>query len=558
MKKHLFAVGIIFLFLSSVVPMTAGIDTDSEVDVDPLREYYGCYNLMEIPESIRPIIAEDEENQDIPEAENIPYQKNSPTSLGGLMDSAWPMYCHDTRHTGRSPYSTADTSGVEKWNYEIPSTPDGDIVIDENGIIYAGANGLYAFYPNGTLKWKYITHFKVHSAPAIDEDGTIYFGYIYGDEYLIALNPDGTLKWKYKTGGLFSSPAIGDDGTIYFGDGDNWYIKALYPNGTLKWSYKTDYVVYSSPAIGEDGTIYCGSHDTYLYALYPNNGTLKWKYKTGGWIRVSPCISDDGTIYCVSLDNHLHAVYSNNGTRKWRTNVGAGTSPTIGQEGTIYCGYSKLYAVNPTDGSKKWSFDVQGKIRGATPCNSFDGTIYFGNWDGSDIVAVNPDGTEKWRKSIGGDVDTAPAIGDDGTVYISSPKVNEGFLRAFGKSDPNAPSAPIINGPSTGRPYKEYDFTFTSTSSLENDVYYYIKWGDGSIKNWFGPYTSGEEVTVSHKWSKMDTYTIRARAKDTDNLWGPWGTFDVTIPRDKSTDNMLLLRVLERFPLLQKLILFIK
>jgi hypothetical protein len=52
----------------------------------------------------------------------------------------------------------------------------------------------------------------------------------------------------------------------------------------------------------------------------------------------------------------------------------------------------------------------------------------------------------------------------------------------------------------------------------------------------------------------MGIYTIRARAKDTDNLWGPWGAFEVTIPRDKSTDNMLLLRILERFPLLKEVI----
>ena len=73
MKKHLLIVGIIFLFLSSVVvPMTTGINTDtSEVDVDPLRDYYGCYNLREIPESIRPIISEDEENQNNHENENI-------------------------------------------------------------------------------------------------------------------------------------------------------------------------------------------------------------------------------------------------------------------------------------------------------------------------------------------------------------------------------------------------------------------------------------------------------------------------------------------------------
>ena len=183
-------------------------------------------------------------------------------------------------------------------------------------------------------------------------------------------------------GSVLSSPAIGADGTIYFGvesDGNPpmGAIIALYPNGTLKWRYNTNHVVYSSPVIGEDGTVYCGCHDNYLYAFYPENGTVKWKYKTGHWIRASPCIGDDGTIYVVSLDNYLHALYPN-GTLKWTTYVGAGTSPTIGQDGTIYAGYSTLYALNPVDGSVKWTFPVGGAIRGGTPCNSVDGTIFFG------------------------------------------------------------------------------------------------------------------------------------------------------------------------------------
>ena len=49
-------------------------------------------------------------------------------------------------------------------------------------------------------------------------------------------------------------------------------------------------------------------------------------------------------------------------------------------------------------------------------------------------------------------------------------------------------------------------------------------------------------------------FKIRARAKDTDNLWGPWGELEVTMSRDKSTNNVLFWRLVERFPLLQKLI----
>jgi outer membrane protein assembly factor BamB len=365
------------------------------------------------------------------------------TKIQGIADSAWPMYCHDIRHTGRSPYSTTNNQGSEKWRFKTVGWVGGSPVIDENGIIYIGADYLYSLYPNGTLRWKCEIPMKIETAPAISEDGDIFIGTKWAmPNYLYALHSNGTLKWKYNTDDdIFSSPAIGDDGTIYFGDSKD-YINALSPDGTLKWRYQTGHVVYSSPAIGEDGTVYCGSHDSNLYALYPNNGTLKWNFDTGNWIRTSPCIADDGTIYIVSLDNYLYAIRPN-GTLKWKTNVGAGTSPTIGQDGTIYCGYSKLYAINPTDGSVKWTFNPGSdrRIRGGTPCNSIDGTIYFGThigeYYGGEIIAVNPNGTEKWRKMIATDwVDSAPAIAEDGTIYIGSTcEPSDGYLHAFGPGD---------------------------------------------------------------------------------------------------------------------------
>jgi outer membrane protein assembly factor BamB len=461
---------------------------------------------------------------------------------GGPMDSPWPMYCHDTRHTGRSPYITLNSYDII-WCYPTLGSTSSP-AIDSDGVIYLGSQDFQAINPNGTLKWSYSLSGWTESCPAIDENGIIYLGTIFGDpSYLYAFYPNGDLKWKYSVGGvynIYSSPAIGNDGTIYFGCGGDsppaGCIKALYPNKTLKWEYATNHVVYSSPAIGDDGIIYCGSHDTFLYALYPNNGTLKWKYKTGGWIRTSPCIADDGTIYVVSLDNYLHAV-NPDGTMKWKTNMGeGGTSPTIGQDGTIYAGYTKLHAINPINGSIKWLYDVSGTIRGGTPCNSVDGTIYIGTSDGGKLIAINPNGTLKWQQPIG-ICESAPAIGSNGIIYIGS---NNDYLFAFGELDPNAPTETMINGQTIGTTGDEYEYTFKSTSPVGRGLYYYINWGDGGKKDWFGPFSSGEEATASHTWTNQGTYTIKARAKDTENLWGPWGELTVTMPRDKPIQNPIL------------------
>lgn len=574
MKKHILILVIIFLFISSTLPITFG-STNTSKERSTIEdynrylypEYYHSYNVEEIPDFIER--SNYDKSVNFESSESIVSISEEPIQqLDGPMGSPWPMYCHDVKHTGRSPYSTSNNLGIEKWQFDIDGWHGGSPIIDNDGIVYTGSGDLYAIYPNnGSLKWNCNTK-KIVTSPAIDENGIIYVGSIWGHpNYFYAIySNNGTIKWKYETGYIWASPTIGEDGTIYIPITDNWNIIALYPNGTQKWGFHTDDVVYSSPAIGLDGTIYCGSHDYYVYALYPNNGTLKWKFATNGWVHGSPTVTDDGIIYIGSDDGYIYSLYPNNGTMIWKCNVGGAVwgSPALDEDGNLYIGTwnGKFHAIYP-NGTIKWSFNTEGHVWFTSAALSADGTLYFGNNIGDDesgeIIALDIDGTLKWRKTIATDwVSSAPAIDEDGIVYIVSANdlvhsPSEGYLHAFGELEPDAPSTPEINGPPSGRPKREYDYTFTSTSPLGNDVYYWVEWGDGAIKEWDGPHSSGEEVTLSHTWSSEGTYTIKARAKDTDNLWGPWSSFEVSMPRNRATSNVLFLRFLERFPLLEKI-----
>jgi len=90
--------------------------------------------------------------------------------------------------------------------------------------------------------------------------------------------------------------------------------------------------------------------DIYGQRLNPD-GTLKWKFNTGSWVHGSPTITDDGTVYCGSDNGYLYAFYPNNGTVKWKTLIGTGTetNPSIASDGTIYVGDDKLYALYPNN-----------------------------------------------------------------------------------------------------------------------------------------------------------------------------------------------------------------
>ena len=556
----------------------------------------------------------------------------------GPMDSAWPMKCHDLHHTGQSPYSTSSNPGVEKWRFKCDWIEDGS-VIGNDGTIYFGDfdNYLYALKPDGTLKWRYRTGNWIWSSPAIAEDGTIYVG--SWDTKLYAINPDGGLKWATGSGGsISSSPAIAEDGTIYFGtmsSGNS--IIAMDPNGTIKWKYQTGYSVVSSPAIADDGTIYIGSGDTYFYAINPD-GTLKWRYKTGDIVKSHPSIADDNTVYFDSFDGYIYALYDN-GTLRWRQNLkGNGCSScAIGVDGTLYIGssseFNRLYALYPANGSIKWIFNIgNGYISHSSPAISADGTIYFGTDDSGYIYAVNPDGSEKWRKKIANKwVESSSSIGKDGTVYIgSSYDMGSGYLHAFGigdfeadangpyyglinepvqftgsarngtepyswlwsfgdedtstvqnpthiytnpgtyivnltvtdssdnfssditwakiKESNNPPNKPSINGPTKGKPGIVYNYIFVTTD-IDNDefVYYYIDWDDNTNSGWIGPYTPGQEVTMSHSWNEKDTYTIKCKAKDNYGAESDWETLSVTIPKTRRANNMLIYKFVSEF-----------
>jgi len=648
----LFLILSIFLFTSftSINPWGLCSTIDNEIDNNIFKKTiyinYGKNILLKSKEH-------NIEFQNI-KFDTIEYNKRSSldkliqTGLSfGLMNSSWPMKCHDLHHTGLSPYNTTDNPYDELWKFRTEGWMNGGIIIGNNETLYFGNSNfyLYAVYPNGTEKWRYGSGMSIDTSPAIADDGTIYVG--SWDDYLHAVYPNGTIIWKFDAlDTIASSPAIGEDGTIYFGTmgpGNYGRVWAINPNGTEKWHYDTGFWITAGPAIGNDGTVYIGSGDQYFYTLYPNNGTLRWRFKTEDYIKGPPSIADDGTIYIGSWDGYLYSLYPN-GTLKWKHGIGAGTesNPSIGPDGTIYVGGGYLYAIY-RNGTRKWTFDF-GEDRHShrsSPAISADGIIYIGliigDDQGGEIVAVNPDGTERWRKWIADhEVQSSPAIGSDGTIYIGSsffPSGNSyGYLYAFGRGDLEAnangpymgivgepvqftgtadggyppysyhwdfgdeetseeqnptheydtignytviltvtddnesvavdttwaliresndpPNKPTITGETQGYIGESYEYTFTTTDPDDDDIWFYIEWGDDTSTGWIGPYDSDEVVTKSHTWNEEGTYTIRAKAKDIFDEESDWGTLEVTMPVNQqiSYEHPFLSRFLKQFP----------
>jgi len=124
-------------------------------------------------------------------------------------------------------------------------------------------------------------------------------------------------------------------------------------------------------------------------------------------------------------------------------------------------------------------------------------------------------------------------------------------IREIIKSLPanNIPSLPTITGQVIGKPNTEYEYTFVSTDPDEDEISYFIDWGDNTSTGWTRTLPSGEYYNSSHTWSEKDSYTIKAKAKDINDGESDWATFDVSMPKIYIYNSIiqLLLKILERF-----------
>jgi outer membrane protein assembly factor BamB len=359
------------------------------------------------------------------------------------MDMIWPMDGYNAQNIRRSPYSTGDNPGGERWRFYVNhSLSQYTPVIDGEGTLYlpAHADGLIAVYPKGTLKWVEELDNSIEVfQPALGLDGTIYVGTFY---HFYALNPNGTKKWILPvTGRFLCDPIIGLDGTIYVETTTTLY--AVDPNGTIKWNC----AISPNPAVlsvDHFGNIYFINH-SYLYSLSPN-GTIRWFFDVGLAID-APTFSEDGTIYIT--DSSFTYALDQGGNLIWKVEDSPfGESPSIAPDGTLIAtsaDSSKIVAIDPSDGHTLWTYDIGSNCNAMSAASiDSDGTIYFAACNqGLYLYAMTSTGTFKWRTSLTCDyiydaayIFAAPSIGKDGMVYVTTWFMSEdkfgGYVHAIG------------------------------------------------------------------------------------------------------------------------------
>ncbi len=302
-------------------------------------------------------------------------------------------------------YALDTFSGESKWTgaLRLPAAITGSAVVNnDDGRIYVSCqnNQIYAITDledHGQIEWSYATPGKHAEAPALAEDGTVYFGST--DNHLWALTPERALKWAYTASNNVATPVVGSDGTVYVAAGG--YVRGVSKgNGSETSRFTPSADIRTIPAIGVADVLYFGAKNGKVYALdtgASTNGGVLWSFDTGKDISVSSAIGADGQVYVAAQNSQFYCL-SLSGRVRWSL-----TTPTpilsalsIGADGTVYggAGDGRLYAISPSPvapgsgrGKVLWTVKTRGAVHSSPAIDAY-GIVYFGSSD-SYIYAVD-------------------------------------------------------------------------------------------------------------------------------------------------------------------------
>ncbi len=350
------------------------------------------------------------------------------------------MYQTDAQHSGRSPFAGPRQARVlRSFNTKTPDQIPSDAIIpfdDFQSSSVVGADGtiyvanfpgvLFALRnsPSASdqldLAWKFHppASSSLHATPALNADGSVvYLAFTSGtasapgNATLYALNTtSGATVWTADLGTtrVMSSPTVAPDGTVYQGTAGG-QLFAVGADGKVRWTAQTGPTIKSAPALASDGTVYQPSSDGHMYAVTPQ-GQVKWSFDFGEHLGPTPLVTSNQQ--------------GPGGGGGGASGIGSGASPTIGSDGTIFIGAnnSNMYAVAP-DGSMKWLFEAERELAGiwTTPALSADGrTMYFGANKGGVYALNTSDGSKRWQFPVYGSIYASSVLDSRGVLYTGA------------------------------------------------------------------------------------------------------------------------------------------
>jgi hypothetical protein len=473
-----------------------------------------------------------------------------------------------------------DSDGNEEWNttvggiasdatFSVFQTSDEGYIGVGYADSYGGNHDLWLVRTNkyGNEQWN-----RTYGSAELDtgyslkecnDDGFIIagttqsYGTGYQDAWLIKTDSYGNEEWNNTYGGVSndwgSEVVITDDG--YYLAGDTY---SYGPGSYDFWLVKTDKYGNElwNKTYGESD-----SHDTgYSFIQTSDGGFAIVGTKTS----FSTELTDMWLIKTDSNGNMKWNITIDGGNDEWSYSVDEtndGGYVIIGRTNSVGSGdydfwllkielidYENQPPTKPLINGSDFG-DVGEEINYSFVSEDYDGDkiFYYVDWgDGTfdDWFGPFKSGEEVYASHIWVAMGTYNIKSKAKDIYNDEGDWSEPFIVRVGNSPPNKPD---ITGPKKGRPGESYDYTFTSIDPDGDDLWYHIVWGDKEIIYIYGPFPSGEKLTLNYTWVEKGTYIVKCWAKDTYENESETSTLEVTIPRIRIIQNKLLLMIFERF-----------
>ena len=300
-------------------------------------------------------------------------------------------------------------AGEVLWRFEMATPFSGDeVAVGPDGTIYASDNStLYAFNPDGTVKW---TRLGMGGGTPISflTDGAIVVGL---GENVWALETDGTTRWEFSYDSknfqeqIEVGPSVGPDGNIYAitsvdADEDvGLGAFSLTPDGDLRWSDQGQPLIDTINA-GTGGPVYFTSERLiFPFKISADGGPRVYGYDFDG-------------------DQTLYVDFTCTGWPR--------TDPFDRVLITSACG---IEAIEQDGNETYWTIDF-GPVN-LVPAVGHSGRVYSGAWLGH-LGAISPDGTVLW---------TSTGVDDAGQVLAAREDVERVIFSGGGFGVPNGVGA---------------------------------------------------------------------------------------------------------------------
>ena len=228
------------------------------------------------------------------------------------------------------------------------------------------------------------------------------------DGTVTALGPDGRFRWSYDVGASVQGALAVAGDVTYVGTAEG-RIVALKSNGQKLWSYRVRTPVLSDLVVGKDGVVRFAGADGVVYAVTARGGAA-WSRALRDRVSAGPCLGSNDSVLVGTTSGRI--VWIDAFGRKRDVRVRAGI---LQQE---WGGERCVYAVS---GSDLLALDEDGTVRWRVPrVRAF--AVAAGR-----VVAAESGGRLSWWTAAGRleqVVETAerpsdvPVVAADGTVYV--------------------------------------------------------------------------------------------------------------------------------------------